>query len=258
VLHRPGTPVEVKSEEGGTIYKEGKDYARLGGPLHPWRDTDEAATLRIVPGSGIREGERLRVSWYHSMLIHDSQVTVCMAEPEIYDIFERETRVLAQRLHPRRVLLNMDEVRMGGTCEACAGRDLGELLGECVTRQEEILRRHLPGVQVYVWADMFDPNHNAHGNYYLARGDFSGSWRHAPKDLVMTIWGGAPRGESARFFAGEGFPMLLACYYDADNLDDVRGWLKVARETPGVRGLMYTTWERKYGLLGEFGDLTGK
>ena len=256
VLHRPGTPVAVRSDDGATTYQEGVDYAPLGNlQPHLWRDTDDPAPLKILPGGHIHEGDRLRVSWYHSMLINDSQVTVCMAEPEIYDIFERETQVLAQRLHPRRVLLNMDEVRMGGTCRACAGRDLGQLLGECVTRQADILRRHLPQAQIYVWADMFDPNHNAHGHYYLARGDFAGSWRHVPKDLVMAIWGGAPDPQSVRFFAEQGFPMLLACYYDADNLEDVKGWLKLARATPGVRGLMYTPWEKKYSLLPEFGDL---
>jgi hypothetical protein len=259
VLHRPGTPVTARSGDGATAYQEGVDYAPLGNSqLHLWRDTDEPAPLKILPGAHIHEGDRLRVSWYHSMLINDSQVTVCMAEPEIYDIFDRETQLLAQHLHPRRVLLNMDEVRMGGTCRACAGRDMGELLGQCVTRQADILRRHLPQVQIYLWADMFDPNHNGHGHYYLVRGDFTGSWKHVPKDLVMAVWGGEPEPKSVRFFSEQGFPMLLACYYDADNLDDVRGWLKLARATPGVRGLMYTPWEKKYSLLPEFGDLLKK
>jgi hypothetical protein len=34
--------------------------------------------------------QRLRVSWYHSQVINDSQVTVCMAEPAVYEIFEHE------------------------------------------------------------------------------------------------------------------------------------------------------------------------
>jgi hypothetical protein len=49
----------------------------------------------------------------------------------------------------------------------------------------------------------------------------------------------------------------VACYYDADDLGDVRGWLDLARPTPGVRGFMYTPWTRKYGLLPAFGDLLG-
>ena len=178
VLRRPGTPVTVRNEQGTITYLEGKDYAPLQDPqLSPWRDDGEALPLKLLAGSRIQDGERLRVSWYHSMILNDSQVTVCMAEPALYDIFDHEAALLAERVHPHRVLLNMDEVRMGGTCRACRGRNMGELLGECVTKQAQIIRRHNPGAQVYVWSDMFDPNHNAHGDYYLVEGDFTGSWQ---------------------------------------------------------------------------------
>ena len=82
VLHRSGTPVTVRSAEGSTTYVEGKDYAPLQDPqLHPWRDDGEPLALKLLPGSRIRDGERVRVGWYHSMIINDSQVTACMAEP---------------------------------------------------------------------------------------------------------------------------------------------------------------------------------
>jgi hypothetical protein len=35
----------------------------------------------------------------------------------------------------------------------------------------------------------------------------------------------------------------------------VKGWLEAARKAPGVRGFMYTPWQKKYDLLGGFGDL---
>jgi hypothetical protein len=76
-----------------------------------------------------------------------------------------------------------------------------------------------------------------------------------PKDLVMAVWGGAPREKSLRFLAGQGFRTLVACYYDADDLNEVKGWLQLARQTPEVRGFMYTPWQRKYSLLRAFGDL---
>jgi hypothetical protein len=256
VLHRPGTPVTVRSEDGSTTYTEGKDYAALQDPqFSPWRDEGEALPLKILASGRIHDGERLRVSWYHSMLIHDSQVTVCMGEPAVYEIFDHEAKLLAERVHPHRVLLNMDEVRMGGTCRACSGRNMGELLGECVTRQARSIRKYLPDALVYVWSDMFDPNHNAHGNYYLVKGDFTGSWEHVPKDVVMAVWGGEPREKSLRFFADQGFKTLVACYYDADNLNDVRAWLQLARPLSNVRGFMYTPWQKKYSLLPEFGAL---
>ena len=189
------------------------------------------------------------------MLIHDSQVTICMAEPELYEIYDREAKLLAEHLHPRRVLLNMDEIRMGGTCAACRGQDMAKLLGQCITRQVESLRRYSPGAQIYIWSDMLDPNHNAHGKYYLVNGDFTGSWRYVPKDLVMAVWGGEPRAKSLQFFSDQGFQTLIACYYDAADLKEVQGWIQAAAGLPGVRGFMYTPWLRKYELLPEFGKL---
>jgi hypothetical protein len=181
-----------------------------------------------------------------------------MGEPALYDIFDHEIKLLAERLQPRRVFLNMDEVRMGGTCRACQGQIMAELIGKCVTRQAQTIRKYLPQAQVYVWSDMFDPNHNAHGNYYLVDGDFTGSWKYLPKDLVVAVWGGEPREKSLNFFAKEGFSTLVACYYDADDLKDVQGWLEAARPLSNVRGFMYTPWQKKYSLLPAFGDLLAR
>ncbi len=256
VLHRPGTPVTVRSEDGAVTYAEGRDYEPLqSANLRPGRDEAEALPLKLLPGGRIQEGARLRVSWYHSMIIHDGQVTVCMGEPALYDFFDHEARLLAERLHPGRVLLNMDEIRMGGTCRACRGKNTGELLGRCITREVESIRKYSPNAQVYIWSDMLDPNHNAHGDYYLVEGDFTGSWRHVPKDLIIAVWGGAPREKSLRFFADQGFATLVGCYYDADDLKDVQSWVDLARRTPNVRGLMYTPWQKKYSLVPAFGDL---
>jgi hypothetical protein len=256
VLRRPGTPVTVKSEDGSIIYEEGRDYQRIEDPNYsPYRVDRPAPTIKLLPGSRIKDGQRLRASWYHSQKIHDSQITVCMGEPEVYEIFDHEAALLARYLQPKKALLNMDEVRMGGTCEACRGRDMAQLLGECITKQVEALKRHNPGIQVYIWSDMLDPNHNAHGDYYLVDGDFTGSWKYVPKDLIIAVWGGAPRPKSVQFFAEQGFSMLIACYYDADDLDNVKGWMEAVKGVPGVRGFMYTPWTKKYGLLEDFGRL---
>jgi hypothetical protein len=181
-----------------------------------------------------------------------------MGEPELYEIFDREAKALAEHVHPRRVLLNMDEVRMGGTCRACEGKDMGKLLGQCITRQVETVRKYSPGCQVYIWSDMLDPNHNAHGDYYLVQGSFADSWKHVPRDLRMAVWGGGVREKSLKFFQDEGFRVLVACYYDADDLDAVKGWLAAAKPNPNVQGFMYTPWQKKYQLLPAFGDMIGK
>jgi hypothetical protein len=48
---------------------------------------------------------------------------------------------------------------------------------------------------------------------------------------------------------------MAGSYYDADNLDNPKSWLKALDETPGASGILYTTWLNKYDLLGDFGDL---
>jgi hypothetical protein len=256
VLRRPGTPVTVKSEDGSLIYEEGRDYVPLTDPHFNFRNVDRPApTLKILPGSRIKEGQKLLVSWYHPMVIGRGQVTVCMAEPKLYEIWEHEAELLWEHLRYHKVLLSMDEIRMGGSCAACRDRDIAQLLGECISRQVEILRKFNPETQIYIWSDMLDPNHNAHSDYYLVEGDFTGSWNYVPKDLTIAVWGGRPREESLRFFESHGFHTLIACYYDAETLKDVEGWLELARQTSKVRGFMYTTWRHKYELLGAFADL---
>jgi hypothetical protein len=259
VLRRPGTPVTVKSADGQVAFEANKDFAPPSDPEFNFHRTDRRSPpLRILPQSRIQEGQRLLVSWYHPMIVYAWQVGVCMAEPELYEIFDREAKALAEHVRPRRVLLNMDEIRMGGTCKACAGKDMGKLLGECITREVEIIRRHIPGCQVYIWSDMLDPNHNAHGNYYLVKGSFAGSWKHVPSDVRMAVWGGGPQEKSLKFFQDEGFKILVACYYDANDLRDVQGWLTASRPFSNVQGFMYTPWEKKYQLLPAFGDMIRK
>jgi hypothetical protein len=256
VLRRPGTPVTVRSEDGAIRYTEGVDFAPLEDPrLSAHRVDRDGLALTILPPGRIREGQRLRVSWYHAQVINASQVTVCMAEPKLYEVFDHEAQLLAERLRPRRVFLNMDEVRMGGTCLACGGRGMGELLGECITRQTQILRRHLPGVEVYVWSDMLDPHHNAHGDYYLVDGDFTESWNYIPQDLTIVCWYYDKRAESLGFFSSLGFRTMAGAYYDGDTLENPLGWLDALEDTAGAEGIMYTTWRNKYELLAPFGDL---
>jgi hypothetical protein len=74
---------------------------------------------------------------------------------------------------------------------------------------------------------MLDPNHNAHADYYLVDGDFTGSWNWMPKDLVIVCWYYQKRNESLKFFSSLGFPPSCfrkkaggaGAYYDGDTLD---------------------------------------
>jgi len=257
VLRRPGTPVTVRSEATDQVYEEGTDYVPIADPTLTFRFDHDGPPIRLLPGSRIQEGERLRVDYYHGMSINQGQVTVCMSEPQVYDIWREQVRLVHQLLAPRKYFLSMDEIRAGGSCQACKRRmmSMAEILGDCLTRQLNLIRQQNPEAEVYAWSDMLDPNHNAHDNYYLVEGDFTGSWWYVPQDLGIVTWYYAKRRESLAHFSGLGFRTLAGAYYDGDTLDNPKGWLEALDETPGACGIMYTTWENKYELLAPFGDL---
>jgi len=257
VLRRPGTPLTVRDESSGTVYEEGRDFAPIADPKLTFRLDHPCPVIRLLPGSRIRDGQALRVSYYHGMAIHDGQVTVCMSEPKVYDIWRKQAELIQKHLAPKRWLLSMDEIRSGGSCEACKARkmSMAQILGDCITRQCEIIRGVNPQAEVFVWSDMLDPNHNAHGNYYLVEGDYTGSWKYVPKDLRIVCWYYQKRSESLKHFSALGFKTLAGAYYDGDTLENPKGWLEALDRTPGAMGIMYTTWQNKYELLGAFGDL---
>jgi hypothetical protein len=135
---------------------------------------------------------------------------------------------------------------------------MAEILGECLTRQYQMIRRANPQAEVFVWSDMLDPNHNARDNYYLVEGDYTGSWKYVPKDMRIACWYFEKRRESLAHFSGLGFQTLAGAYYDGDTLDNPKGWLESLDKTPGALGIMYTTWQNKYALLTPFGDLVSR
>lgn len=261
VLRRPGTPVSVRAAEGEAAFEEGRDVEPIRTARLAFAAPQcEPPSPAVLPGSRIQPGQRLLIDYYHGMAINQSQVTVCMSEPALYDYWTQSARALQTTLAPRRWFLSMDEIRGGGTCAACAARHLtmGQILADCIRRQCEIIRSVCPEATIYTWSDMLDPNHNAHDNYYLAKGTFAGSWEGLPQDLVMVPWHFAKREQSLSFFAERGFATLAGAYYDGDTMDNIVGWLETGSRTRGCRGIMYTTWQNKYGLLEAFGDAVGR
>jgi len=257
VLRRDGCPFELRSEDGQTVYEEGRDYAPvIDDKLLDFRPRP-SLTVKLLPGGRIQDGEVLQASWYHAAQVANRQVSVCMSAPGLYEHYEQAAAKLAEVIPSRKFLLSMDEIRQGGTdlADQRRGLTMGEILGDCITREQAILRKYHPGATCYVWSDMLDPDHNAHGDYYQVEGSFDGSWKYVPKDLVIACWYGSKAETSLAFFDGLGFRTLGAAYYDADDLDGSKRWLEALAKTPRAVGIMYTTWRNKYDLLAGFGDL---
>lgn len=260
VVRRQGTPVEVRNDKTGTVYKEGRDYAPIADPHLDFKWNHVGPAIALLPGSRIRRGDRLRVDYFHGTTIYTDQVPVDISEEKVYQIWQRQVPLVEKYLAPKKYFLSMDEVRVGGFCNACTRRKMGmsEMLGDCLTRQCRMIRAANPATEIFVWSDMFDPNHNAREKYYLINGSFAETWKFMPKDLVIACWYFEKRDLSLAFFSKLGYKTLAGAYYDGDDLENIKGWLASLDQTPGAIGIMYTTWENKYKLLPDFGDLVSK
>ncbi|HTL52360.1 MAG TPA: carbohydrate binding domain-containing protein [Planctomycetota bacterium] len=260
ILHRPGAPFTVVGEKNGTTYVEGKDYAPVIDKDLSFKADHDGLTIKLLPGSAIQEGEALKVSYYHGLRLRKGQVSICMSEPKVYEIWATQARLMQEKLGAKTFMLDMDEIRECGTCKSCADRKIAqsELLGDCITKQVEILRKASPGCRVFCWSDMLDPNHNCHKDYFMTAGDYTGAWKFVPKDLGIGCWLYDKANESLKHFSEGGHPTLAMAYYDADDTGNSAGWNDLLKKTKGGCGICYTTWENKYKVLEAFGDLVSK
>lgn len=249
LLQRSGTPCRVTSHQGQVEYEAGRDYQWTGTELDLSQDGQPALELALLPGSRIQPDQALEVSWYHALILDRDQVTVCLAEPEFYRHFREAAEWLIRLTRPRHVFLACDEIRMAGNCQSCRGQDVGHLLSQCVQRQVDILQELQPGLGVAFWADMFDPHANGHDHYYLIEGDLSGSGVGLNRDWMAVIWGREPRPESLQHFRERGQKTMVACFYDAEGLEEVRQWAQLAGRE---QSYMFTSWAKNYDCLPEF------
>ena len=129
----------------------------------------------------------------------------------------------------------------------------GGLLAFNVLRCREIARRAGGGKPLYVWSDMFDPNHNAREGYYLVNNSFAGSWEGLDPDVTVMKWGEPEKAaKSLAFFSRRVKKVMIAGFYDEDVKANRARWASALGEAPNVVGVMYTTWRDDYSQLEEF------
>jgi hypothetical protein len=258
VRRRAGTPLTVTREGGGALV-EGKDFAAVRDPKMgtvPWAGEYEVAHdgPPIKLSTPLPDGTRLRVSWYHPMIVEGGSVMICPSEPETLALLKEQARLVHQTFGAKAYFMGHDEIRVMNWCAACEARHLspGQLLAENVRACTQMLKEVNPGGRIYVWSDMFDPHHNAHAGYYLVNGDLTGAWEGLDKDVTVGVWYREKRAESMKFFSDRGHRLMIAGYYDAP-VDGMRQWLEAAAGVSAfVDGTMYTTWRQNYADLEAF------
>jgi hypothetical protein len=257
LVRRPGAPLTV-IEGASHILQEGTDFAPL---------TDPKMGRRVWPGSydiyheppqlkvthNVPEGAHLKISCYHAVTVHDDQANICPSEPKTYDLLRDQAKRMHAAWGAKAYMMSHDEIRVLNWCGACQARKMtaGQILADNVRACAKILREVNPNGRIYVWSDMFDPNHNAHDNYYLVRGTLAGSWEGLDKDITIVPWYFEKRAESLKFFADRGHHQVIAGYYD-HNPAQIKDWLKAAEGLPNIDGVMYTTWANNFSDIEKF------
>jgi len=251
VLRRPGAPCVVKAGSGTLV--EGTDYDRIVDPNmgnHPW--PGEYTIWHeppVIHTHHLPDGTHLQVSWFYPPIIGDGQVNICLGEPATAKLLRDQARLVKGSFDAPGYMMSYDEIRCMNWDDSCQHLhlDAGPLLAGNLRQCTQLLE---PST-VYTWSDMFDPFHNARDNYYLVRGNLTGSWAGLDKNTVVMNWNFDNRDRSLKFFADRGNRQIIAGYYDS-KLDDLHQWLKSADQVNGVIGVMYTTWSQNYSKIEEF------
>jgi len=223
----------------------------------PWVGSYEVyhewPALQLTPNSRLREGQRLRVSFYHPVLMVGGQIMCCLSEPKVYEALKEQVQRVNAMLAPKAFFMSHDEMRVANWCKACQDRAMtpGEILADNVRRCVGIIRGVRPDARIYVWSDMFDPYHNARDDYYLVNGTWAGSWEGLPSDVAIVNWFYRARKDNLPWFANRGHKQILAGYYDKGEFYTPQ-WLRDAEGLPGIVGVMYTTWRQQYDDLEGF------
>ncbi len=261
LIRRDGAPLTVR-REGGEALVEGRDFERVVDPRMgsvPYNGCYDAWHEPPVIRTALPEGTRLRVSYHHATVIHSGQNMICPSEPRTVELLRDQARRVHELFGAKTYFMSHDEIRILNWDEACSRRNLdaGAIVADNVRTCTQILREVAPGCRIYVWSDVFDPHHNAHGQYYLVRGNLAGSWEGLDKDVVVAAWFYDKREESLKWFAERGHRVLVAGYYDA-RPENLVGWLETAKRTRNVTGVMYTTWRRKFDDLERYAEILEK
>ncbi|HJN74509.1 MAG TPA: hypothetical protein QGF58_11300 [Myxococcota bacterium] len=257
LIRRDGAPIDARSD--GRELIEGVDLDDLvdtrlrdDGTFDEWH---EPVVITVPEGSSLSVGDRVELDYYAVAPVYGYQVGACLTEPAVHTWVADNLAAVAERFPEAPAVFSMhDEMRHMNTCGACAGtgQSAGELLADHMVSIQAAVETARPGSRLLVWSDMFDPNHNAHDDYYLVDGDISGSWEGLEQDVLLVNWLHSP--ESLAHFDGLGHDQVIAGFYDSG--DGAASAASEKEEAAGIElaGMMYTTWTGDWSQLEAYAE----
>ena len=248
-------PVKVTSKDGTLVYEEGKDY-KVGIEM-----------LTLPQQTTIKEGQELLVSWYQSAqtMMASTAASACYQDyfTTLLNNFKK-TRELLGTDRTSKFFIYYDENRVFNWDPNCPTKPAtaGDYLANNIRTYQDMLLKEYPGLELYIWHDMFDPNSNAIKKYWQVNGDLTNSWEGLRGSSTTVVNWTDSRNQnpvkSLTFFNKElHLNQIIAGYYDDKSvgLDEVKAWMdaldtaETQQGVTGVNGFMYTTFTSSYADL---------
>lgn len=265
IVRREATPLVVTSIDGKTVYEEGADFQSVSDrefTVESLGDCRHQAPDIVLTEKSRIKGGKVLVSYYHAMRIYNDQIGLSIEEPRLYEMMDRQMELVARLWSSNTFFMSADEIRVSGWEVQADGANLSPsgLMERYMKRSLEIIKRHKPGAQLYIWSDMFTPFHNGRpfeetGYYYLANGTYYGCWKELPPEVRIANWY-SPDKLNPVWFEQRGHKQIMCGYYDTDDLKgNIDRWMKVTDGVDGIVGLMYTQWTTGHERMKEFFEL---
>ena len=224
--------------EDGTAYEEERDFKRVVDPLlNPWQAWHEAPLIKLTATTRIKDGARLRVSYYHPIIVYEDRVTSCLSEPRIFEDWRQEVKQADQLFHPAAYLMSHDELRVMNQCALCQSKHMtpGELLAWNVKQAAQIIRDLRPGRGNLGLERHVRPAAQC-GGALLRRKWSADRFLEGPgQGIGIVNWHGGLKGKNCKFFADLGLKQILSGYYDSDEDGAaIAEWLHNTESVPGI------------------------
>lgn len=125
----------------------------------------------------------------------------CPSNPHSYELYEDCAEEIIEVIHPKRVSIGHDEVRILGECPLCKGKSGAELLAGDINKLHAFYKKH--GIQIMMWGEKLQNFMNFKGWRMggVKEGDFTDRYGRAyhldatdgaidmiPNDIIMLDW----------------------------------------------------------------------
>ena len=254
LVRRADAPLTLRDAVSGLPLVEGVDFTPAVDPLmgrDPWPGQYTAWHEPPILNVARPDGTLLTVGWHHAAIVGEKQATCCLSEAGSWVRLEDEARRMQALWGRGRYLMMIDEIRALGGDSSCirTGLPAGAILAGAARRCAAMF----PNDTLYVWSDMFDPQHNAVRGSFLVRGSLEGATAGLDSRIGVVNWNAAHARSSLGFFASRGHRQVIAGYYDGPP-ESIQKWIDSSQGVKGVEAILYATWANRYDDLEAFSE----